>query len=96
MTGIRHDPWARAFPLIVEETKSAEESGAYLHPGLMDERQGPGIGWGANEGMIRRLLEERSTRLDEQESFGHDLPRREAPKHSFRDSTDEGETKSSE
>jgi hypothetical protein len=83
VTGIRHDAWARAFPLVVEEAKSAEACGAYLHPGLTEELQGPGIGWGAHDDITRRLLEERSPRLDEQGRTAHDRPRREAADHSF-------------
>jgi hypothetical protein len=32
VTGIRHDPYAEAHPLPVEEDKPAEEQGTYLHP----------------------------------------------------------------
>jgi len=32
VTGIRHDPYARANRIPVEEPKTAEESGTYLHP----------------------------------------------------------------
>ena len=34
VTGIRHDAWAKAHPMQVEEEKSAEERGHYLHPEL--------------------------------------------------------------
>jgi hypothetical protein len=66
VTGIRQDAWAQAFPLVVEEAKPAESCGAYLHPGLADDRQGPGIGWGAHDDITRRLVEQRTPRLDEQ------------------------------
>jgi hypothetical protein len=32
VTGIRHDPYARWRPIVVEETKPAEAQGRYLHP----------------------------------------------------------------
>lgn len=32
VTGIRHDPYAEAHPLPVEEDKPSEEQGTYLHP----------------------------------------------------------------
>jgi len=54
VTGIRHDPYAEAHPIPVEEAKPAEERGTYLHPveygqpatsGLDTRReQGPGTG----------------------------------------------------
>ena len=66
VTGIRQDAWAEAFPLVVEEAKPADVCGAYLHPGLTDDRQGSGIGWGAHDDITRRLVEQRSPRLDEQ------------------------------
>jgi hypothetical protein len=67
VTGIRQDAWAQASPLVVEESKPAEACGSYLHPGLADDRQGPGIGWGAHDDITRRLVEQRTQRLDEQE-----------------------------
>jgi hypothetical protein len=41
VTGIRQDPYARAHPILVEESKRPEEQGLYLHPdayGLPDTR----------------------------------------------------------
>jgi hypothetical protein len=32
VTGIRHDPYARWRPVVVEETKPLEAQGRYLHP----------------------------------------------------------------
>jgi hypothetical protein len=32
VTGIRHDPYAEAHPILVEEEKPPEERGTYLHP----------------------------------------------------------------
>jgi hypothetical protein len=34
VTGVRRDAWAEAHPLAVEESKSANERGYYLHPDL--------------------------------------------------------------
>ena len=34
VTGIRHDPWAQAHPLITEEPKPSQVRGTYLHPDL--------------------------------------------------------------
>jgi hypothetical protein len=58
--------WAQAFPLVMEEAKPADACSSYLHPGLADDRQGPGIGWDAHDDITRRLVEQRTPRLDEQ------------------------------
>jgi len=34
VTGVRQDAWAKAHPMLVEEEKSLEERGHYLHPEL--------------------------------------------------------------
>jgi len=36
VTGIRHDPYAQAHPLIVEQEKGEQELGIYRHPELFD------------------------------------------------------------
>jgi hypothetical protein len=97
VTGIRQDAWAQAFPLVVEEVKSADACGAYLHPGLTEERQGLGIGWGAHDDITRQLLEERSSRLDEQErAADHRRPRGGVADHSFGNSDAESKTQPQE
>jgi hypothetical protein len=75
VTGIRQDAWARAFPLVVEEAKAADACGAYLHPGLTEEQQGPSIGWGEHDDITRRLVEQRRLRLDEQGRAADDQTR---------------------
>ncbi|MFN8499759.1 MAG: hypothetical protein U0641_18045 [Anaerolineae bacterium] len=37
VTGIRHDAYARAHPIVVEEDKPAAEKGYYLHPDLFGQ-----------------------------------------------------------
>ena len=32
VTGIRHDPYSQAHPVEVEQEKTGEERGKYLHP----------------------------------------------------------------
>jgi hypothetical protein len=47
VTGIRHDPWAEAHPIPVEEEKPPEERGTYLHPveyGKPETLERPGAG----------------------------------------------------
>lgn len=39
VTGVRKDPWAKANPLVVEESKPARQRGFYLHPALYREPQ---------------------------------------------------------
>jgi hypothetical protein len=37
VTGVRHDAYARAHPLVVEQDKPAHERGSYLHPQLYQQ-----------------------------------------------------------
>jgi hypothetical protein len=43
VTGIRHDPWAEAHRVLVEEDKPAGERGTYLHPELYGQPEELGI-----------------------------------------------------
>jgi hypothetical protein len=43
VTGIRKDPWANANPIEVEEDKSNEERGYYIHPDLYSQPEEKGI-----------------------------------------------------
>jgi hypothetical protein len=45
VTGIRHDAYAQAHPPCVEEEKSEEERGHYIHPALYGEPPERGIEW---------------------------------------------------
>ncbi|MCA9276249.1 MAG: hypothetical protein KDA29_09505 [Phycisphaerales bacterium] len=47
ITGIRQDPFALANPVRVEEEKSSDEKGLYLHPELYGQPQEKGIGYRA-------------------------------------------------
>jgi hypothetical protein len=38
LSGVRHDAYAKAHPIVVETNKSQEESGLFLHPEEHDER----------------------------------------------------------
>jgi hypothetical protein len=49
ITGVRHDAYANAHPLIVEEEKGGEH-GHYLHPELYGANREQGVGWGRNRG----------------------------------------------
>ena len=43
VTGIRHDPWAEAHRIPVEEAKSPEELGTYLHPKVYGQAEQLGL-----------------------------------------------------
>jgi hypothetical protein len=45
VTGVRHDPWAEAHRIPVEEPKPPEEQGLYLHPELYGQPAEQGIGY---------------------------------------------------
>ncbi len=62
VTGIRQDPWANNNRIVVEEHKSPEIRGYYLHPEAYDQPKNLSIEWGQNpEGM--RQFEDELTRL---------------------------------
>jgi hypothetical protein len=65
VTGIRHDPWAEAHRLVVEEDKLAEERGYYLHPALYGQPDTRSVAWVRDpEGM--RAVEAMPARLETQ------------------------------
>ena len=45
VTGIRHDAWANAHRIPIEENKNAEEHGAYLHPDLFGQPPEKEVGY---------------------------------------------------
>jgi hypothetical protein len=45
VTGVRHDPYANAHPLTVEQPKAAVEQGKYLSPELYGKAKSAGIGY---------------------------------------------------
>jgi len=45
VTGIRHDPWAEAHPIQVEEAKPEELRGTYLHPEVYGQPKERGESW---------------------------------------------------
>ncbi|MBI3950692.1 MAG: hypothetical protein HY314_09590 [Acidobacteria bacterium] len=45
VTGIRHDAYAQAHPVVVEEEKSIKERGTYLHPDLFGQLEEKGMLW---------------------------------------------------
>jgi hypothetical protein len=45
VTAVRHDTYAKANPLIVEQEKNSRERGYYIHPELYGAPKAQGIGW---------------------------------------------------
>jgi len=60
VTGVRHDAFAQANPLVVEVDKPANERGFYLHPALYGQPEEKQIEWGRFPAKMRRLKEKRS------------------------------------
>lgn len=62
VTGIRHDAWANAHRIPVEETKSEKERGFYLTPDLFGAPEERGIGWAHYPALMQRMksLQKRS------------------------------------
>jgi hypothetical protein len=44
VTAVRHDAYAKAYPLVVEQEKNARERGYYIHPELYGATKERGIG----------------------------------------------------
>jgi hypothetical protein len=59
VTGVRHDAFAQANPLVVEVEKPANERGFYLHPALYGQPEEKQIEWGRFPEKMRRLKEKR-------------------------------------
>ncbi|NOZ78471.1 MAG: hypothetical protein GXP48_04680, partial [Acidobacteria bacterium] len=59
VTGIRHDAYANAHRIPVEEDKPAIEQGTYLHPKLFGQSEEKGVEWATHPGMMRRMKAER-------------------------------------
>ena len=55
VTGVRHDAYAAAHPLQVEEDKPAAEQGLYLHPKEWGQSETLGIGSQAQKAHLRRI-----------------------------------------
>jgi hypothetical protein len=54
ISGVRHDAYAVAHPLVVEQAKPANEAGFYIHPDLYGQPEQKQIMWGrAPEKMLR-------------------------------------------
>ena len=59
VTGIRQDPWANAHRIPVEEIKSENERGFYLHPELFGQSEDKSIEWAHHPEMMQRIIDRR-------------------------------------
>ncbi len=59
VTGIRKDAWAQAHSMAVEEEKSDNQRGYYLHPEVYGQSEERSIEWADNPEAMRQLKEER-------------------------------------
>jgi hypothetical protein len=55
VTGVRHDAYADANPMQVEEVKSDVEKGFYLHPGLFGAPEEKGMEWAHHPDLMRQM-----------------------------------------
>jgi hypothetical protein len=60
VTGIRQDPWANAHRIPVEEPKSAQERGSYLHPELYGAPEEKGVLWARDPKTMKQWKEART------------------------------------
>ncbi len=62
VTGVRHDTYAKAYPMVVEVDKPANERGYYTHPELYGQPEERGIMWGRAPEKMRQI-KQRQARL---------------------------------
>jgi hypothetical protein len=60
VTGVRHDRFAEANPLIVEQAKGERERGYYIHPKLYEQPEEKGIEWARHPELMERMKERRT------------------------------------
>jgi hypothetical protein len=57
VTGVRQDAWANAHRIPVEEDKSDQERGHYLHPELFNQPEEKGVEWARHPELMRQMKE---------------------------------------
>ena len=60
VTGVRHDRFADANPLVVEPAKSERERGYYIHPELYEQPEEKSIEWARHPELMERMRERRT------------------------------------
>jgi hypothetical protein len=59
VTGVRQDAWANAHRIPVEEDKSDQERGHYLHPELFNQPEEKSVEWARHPELMRQMKEKR-------------------------------------
>jgi hypothetical protein len=67
ITGIRKDPWAEGNRVVVEEYKSPEARGFYMHPDVYGHPGNRSIGWGLYPEDMQQMADERIRITEEDE-----------------------------
>ncbi len=62
MSGIRHDEYARANPIQVEQEKPAKERGSYIRPELFNQPEEKGLAWVDHPELMQELKAVREKR----------------------------------
>jgi len=70
VTGVRHDAYAKAHPLVVEEEKEDLVRGFYIHPELYGAPAEKQIEWARHPEIMRRAKESRQMHASEQTASG--------------------------
>lgn len=60
VTGVRHDAYAKANPLVVDREKNARERGYYIQPELYGQPEEKGIEWVRNPEWRKQMKEMRA------------------------------------
>ena len=63
ITGVRQDAYAKAHPLVVEESKPSNERGFYIHPELYGHREEEQIEWARHPKVMQKAKALRDWRL---------------------------------
>src|SRR6185503_8766934 len=71
VTGVRQDAYANKNRIKVEEEKSRQERGFYLHPAAFDQPDERGIEWARHPEMMRQMKEARSKHIEEPKHNAH-------------------------
>jgi hypothetical protein len=62
VTGIRHDAYANAHRITIEEEKPDKEKGSYLHPELFQQAEEKGVEWATRPQTMQRMKLDRLRR----------------------------------
>jgi hypothetical protein len=63
VTGVRHDAYAKAYPLVVERDKIALERGRYIHPELYGAPEQAGVEWARHPAWMKHVKEAKMKHL---------------------------------